>query len=78
MSPDKYYTLDMFCKILRLNKIRTSAIIEVLIQDNSISLIGSYRNRRYILNNAIYKRIVIQEIENKTAFIRPLSSTFHN
>ena len=78
ITSGKYYIFDTFCKILGLKKIRTSEIIEDLIQNNYFSLLGSYKNRKYTLNNEIYKRIVTQEIENKTAFVRPLSSTFHS
>ncbi len=51
MRPDQEYVATYFCELLNVKISRTKVILKELMDLGKIDIVGSYRNRRYILKN---------------------------
>ncbi len=49
MRPDQEYTAADFCEVLDVKISRTKVILKELVEQGKIDIVGTYRNRHYIL-----------------------------
>ena len=53
---ERRVTVERLCDVIHLNKIRTNATIENLVEAGLVEAIGNGANRSYILSSKVYKQ----------------------